>query len=94
MGRKLEEFLGVQITHEASFDGWTCYLYNICFSAETEWQGWPSSHSCHINIDMCTYSFYMFVLYTGIPRWCFSIDRHPDSSRFSQLDPLAACKEF
>ena len=66
----------------------------ILLSAETEWLGWPSLHSCHINIDMCTYSFYMFVLYTSIPRWCFSIDCHPDSSRFSQLDPLAACKEF
>lgn len=67
----------------------------IRFSAETEWQGWPSLHSCHINIDMCTYSFYMLVLYTSIPRWwCCSIDCHPDSSRFSQLDPLAACKEF
>lgn len=89
-GQKTGRLPRVQSTHEACF--WRLDMLLVLLSAETECQGWPSLHSCHINIDMCTYSFYMFVLYTSIPRWCFSIGCHPDSSRFSQLDPLAAWK--
>ena len=63
-----------------------------------------SLHSCHI--DMCTDSFYMFMLYSRytsllvyhggvLPLIVKSVRPHSRLfSFFLQVDPLAACEEF
>ena len=75
ISRKLEEFVQFKLPMRPLLTVGHATCSSFCWNGVAGLAIFKSLHSCHI--DMCTYSFYMFMLYsryTSIPRWCFAID--------------------